>query len=78
MTDSGEMASEPASTSTADSDMTTADSSTDGAIDTDTSRVGIRVTETELRFMVNTPSDIDSGWIDPDASQYLVGRVTWE
>ncbi|ADE02733.1 hypothetical protein [Haloferax volcanii] len=78
MTDPDETASEPASASTADSGAATTDSSTDGATDADTFRVGIHVTETELRFVVNVPSDIDSGWTDPDAFQRLVERVTWE
>ncbi|AFK20595.1 hypothetical protein E6P09_12155 [Haloferax mediterranei ATCC 33500] len=46
--------------------------------DADTFGVGIHVTETELRFVVNVPSDINSGWTDPDAFQQLVERVTWE
>ncbi|ELZ65612.1 hypothetical protein C458_13443 [Haloferax sp. ATCC BAA-644] len=78
MTDPDETASEPASASTADSGAATTDSSSDGATDADTFRVGIHVTETELRFVVNVPSDIDSGWTDPDAFQRLVERVTWE
>ncbi|MFC7201888.1 hypothetical protein ACFQJC_00015 [Haloferax namakaokahaiae] len=44
----------------------------------DTFGVGIAVTESELRFVVNVPSDIDSGWTDPEAFQRLVERVTWE
>ncbi|WP_416841206.1 hypothetical protein [Haloferax sp. DFSO52] len=64
MTDSDEM---PAA------DATTADE-TQGA---DTFGVGIHVTETELRFVVNVPSDIDSGWTDPDAFQQLVEQITW-
>ncbi|WP_410767239.1 hypothetical protein [Haloferax sp. DFSO60] len=44
----------------------------------DTFGVGIHVTETELRFVVNVPSDIDSGWTDPEAFQQLVERVTWD
>lgn len=55
-------------------DATRADETPDG----DTFGVGIHVTETELRFVVNVPSDIDSGWTDPDAFQQLVERITWE
>ncbi|UVE49975.1 hypothetical protein KU306_13820 [Haloferax larsenii] len=44
----------------------------------DTFGVGVHVTETELRFVVNVPSDIDSGWTDPDEFQRLVERATWE
>ncbi|WP_396612404.1 hypothetical protein ACH9L7_03755 [Haloferax sp. S1W] len=44
----------------------------------DTFGVGVHVTETELRFVVNVPSDIDSGWTDPDEFQRLVERATWD
>jgi hypothetical protein len=44
----------------------------------DTFGVGIHVTETELRFVVNVPSDIDAGWKDPEAFQRLVERITWD
>jgi hypothetical protein len=40
--------------------------------------VGIHVTESELRFVVHVPSEIDSGWRDPDAFQQLVEKITWE
>lgn len=40
--------------------------------------VGIRVTETELRVVVQVPSNIDSGWTEPEAFQALVERVLWE
>ena len=46
--------------------------------DGDTFRVGIRVAEEELRFLVEVPSDIDSGWADPDEFQRLVERIVWE
>ncbi|WP_101298000.1 hypothetical protein [Halegenticoccus soli] len=44
----------------------------------DTFGVGIHVTETELRFLVRVPSDIDSGWTDPEEFQRLVERVVWD
>ena len=44
----------------------------------DTFGVGVHVTETDLRFVVHVPSDIDSGWTDPEAFQRLVERVVWE
>jgi len=40
--------------------------------------VGIHVTESELEFVVRVPSDIDSGWRDPEAFQQLVAEVTWD
>ena len=44
----------------------------------DTFGVGVHVTETDLQFVVHVPSDIDSGWSDPDEFQRLVERVVWE
>lgn len=40
--------------------------------------VAIHVTESELEFVVRVPSDIDSGWRDPEAFQQLVAEVTWD
>jgi len=40
--------------------------------------VGIHVTESDLEFVVRVPSDIDSGWTDPEEFQRLVADVTWE
>ena len=40
--------------------------------------VGIRRTESELEFVVRVPSDIDSGWRDPEVFQQLVADVTWD
>jgi hypothetical protein len=40
--------------------------------------VGIHVTETDLEFVVRVPSDIDSGWTDPEEFQQLVAEVTWD
>lgn len=40
--------------------------------------VGIHVTESDLQFVVRVPSDIDSGWRDPEEFQRLVERITWE
>lgn len=44
----------------------------------DTFGVGIGVTEEELRVVVRVPSDIDSGWTDPESFQGLVEQVLWE
>ena len=44
----------------------------------DTFGVGIRVTEAELRVVVGVPSDIDSGWTDPETFQSLVADAVWE
>lgn len=49
-----------------------------GATPGDTFVVGIHVTESELRFVVHVPSDIDSGWTDSEAFQQLVQEVVWE
>jgi len=46
-------------------------------IDGDRFLVAIHVTESELEFVVHVPSDIDSGWRDPEAFQQLVAEVTW-
>jgi len=61
---------------TADGD----DTENDGSDGEDGERfgVGIRVTESDLRFVVHVPSDIDSGWSDPESFQSLVERRTWE
>lgn len=44
----------------------------------DTFGVGIGVTETDLQFLVHVPSDIDSGWTNPQEFQRLVEQVVWE
>jgi hypothetical protein len=44
----------------------------------DTFGVGIHVTETDLQFVVHVPSDIGSGWTDPEEFQRLVERVVWD
>lgn len=44
----------------------------------DTFGVGIQVTEDELRFVVHLPSEVDSGWTDPQAFQTLVEEVVWD
>ncbi|QKY19964.1 hypothetical protein B4589_006040 [Halolamina sp. CBA1230] len=44
----------------------------------DTFGVGIRVTEAELRVVVRVPSEIDSGWTDPESFQGMVEQVLWE
>lgn len=46
--------------------------------DADTFGVGVHVTEADLQFVVHVPSDIDSGWTDPDEFQRLVERVVWD
>ncbi|WP_418285385.1 hypothetical protein [Halorubrum sp. DTA46] len=44
----------------------------------DTFGVGIHLTADELRFVVHVPSDVDSGWTDPEAFQSLVAETVWE
>jgi len=44
----------------------------------DTFGVGIHVTEAEFQFVVHVPSDIDSGWTDPEAFQGHVERAVWD
>ncbi|UIP01264.1 hypothetical protein Hbl1158_09160 [Halobaculum sp. CBA1158] len=44
----------------------------------DTFGVGIHVAPEEFRFVVHVPSDIDSGWRDPESFQRRIERVTWE
>ncbi len=44
----------------------------------DTFGVGIQLTETEFRVVVHVPSDIDSGWTDPEEFQQLVAEIVWE
>ncbi|ELZ34402.1 hypothetical protein C474_01811 [Halogeometricum pallidum JCM 14848] len=44
----------------------------------DTFGVGIHVTEADLQFVVHVPSDIDSGWTDPEEFQRLVEEAVWE
>lgn len=58
--------------------MTDADADPDARADADTFGVAIQVTDDELRFVVHVPSDIDSGWTDPEAFQSLVERVVWD
>jgi hypothetical protein len=43
----------------------------------DTFGVGIHLTDTELQVVVHVPSEIDSGWSDPDAFQSLVAETVW-
>lgn len=43
----------------------------------DTFGVGIQLTETEFRVVVHVPSEIDSGWTDPEEFQQLVAEVVW-
>lgn len=44
----------------------------------DTFGVGIHLTADELQFVVHVPSDVDSGWTDPEAFQSLVAETVWE
>lgn len=45
---------------------------------TDTFGVGIHLTDEELQFVVHVPSDVDSGWTDPEAFQSLVAETVWD
>lgn len=45
---------------------------------TDTFGVGIHLTEEEFQFVVGVPSDVDSGWTDPEEFQSLVAETVWE
>jgi len=44
----------------------------------DTFGVGVHLTEEELQFVVHVPSDVDSGWTDPEAFQSLVAETVWD
>ncbi|RLM53567.1 hypothetical protein DVK02_11980 [Halobellus sp. Atlit-31R] len=44
----------------------------------DTFGVGIHLTEAEFQFVVHVPSDIDSGWTDPEEFQQLVAETVWD
>lgn len=55
-----------------------AESGGDGTGTGDTFGVGIRVTDAEFQFVVHVPSDVDSGWTDPEAFQQVVERAVWE
>jgi len=44
----------------------------------DTFGVGVHLTEEELQFVVRVPSDVDSGWTDPEAFQSLVAETVWD
>lgn len=48
------------------------------AVSGDTFGVAIRLTDREFRFLVRVPSDIDSGWTDPEAFQARIEAATWE
>jgi hypothetical protein len=45
---------------------------------TDTFGVAIHVTEEDLQFLVRVPTDIDSGWTDPESFQRLAESAVWE
>jgi hypothetical protein len=57
--------------------MTDSDAGAD-ADTADTFGVGIHVTDADLQFVVHVPSDIDSGWRDPEEFQRLVEEVVWD
>lgn len=44
----------------------------------DTFGVGVRLTDTELRLVVRVPSEIDSGWNDPETFQRRIESYTWQ
>ncbi len=44
----------------------------------DTFGVGIHLTDDELQFVVQVPTDVDSGWTDPEAFRSLVAEAVWE
>jgi len=44
----------------------------------DTFGVGIHLTDEELQFVVHVPSDVDSGWTDPETFQSLVAEAVWK
>ncbi|MFC4359120.1 hypothetical protein ACFO0N_14320 [Halobium salinum] len=73
---SGRADADSAATDTVDADGAGADDLE--RAEADTFGVGVHVTDEELRFVVRVPSDIDSGWTDPEAFQELVERVVWE
>lgn len=54
------------------------DGNGDGVDDGDTFGVGVHVAAEEFRFVVHVPSEIDSGWTDPEAFQSRIEQVTWE
>ncbi|WP_435146907.1 hypothetical protein [Halobaculum sp. P14] len=58
--------------------MTSDGDAADGGSAGDTFGVGVQVTDEELRFVVHVPSDIDSGWSDPDSFQQRIEAVTWD
>ncbi len=43
----------------------------------DTFGVSVHLTDEELRLVVHVPSEIDSGWTDPEAFQSLVASTVW-
>jgi hypothetical protein len=60
-----------------DGDAAPSGDGTDGPAAGDTFGVGIHVTDAEFQFVVHVPSDIDSGWTDPEAFQRVVERAVW-
>lgn len=52
--------------------------SADGTDAGDTFGVGIRVRPETFEFVVHVPSDIESGWADPDEFQRHIEQATWE
>jgi len=51
---------------------------TDDTVAGDTFAVGVRLTDAEFRLVVHVPSEIDSGWSDPETFQRLIESYTWE
>ena len=74
---SGSNGTESPSRDAADDDAARSDD-VDGAVRGDTFGVGIHVTDAEFQFVVHVPSDIDSGWTDPEAFQRAVERAVWD
>ncbi|ERH12192.1 MAG: hypothetical protein J07HB67_01206 [halophilic archaeon J07HB67] len=44
----------------------------------DTFGVGVRLTDAEFRLVVHVPSEIDSGWSDPETFQRRIESYTWQ
>ncbi|QZX99407.1 hypothetical protein [Halobaculum rubrum] len=61
-----------------DADPTAPETAESADDEGDTFGVGIHVTSDEFRFVVHVPSDIDSGWRDPDEFQRLIEVATWD
>lgn len=51
---------------------------TDDTAPGDTFGVGVRLTDAAFRLVVHVPSEIDSGWSDPETFQRRIESYTWE